>query len=121
MLLIREIISLQLLHNFYTTLTTFFQTNHWIFFPTCGSYISNCFLKIIIIIYIYSWWNYTEIVNVSYLFNNDDILPITLNLMLCFFRRKIFFVIKYFQRNHSSEKMISLKIFSSVWFIRKNH
>jgi hypothetical protein len=43
-----------------------------------------------------------------------------LQLMLCLFRRKMFFIIKYFQRNYFSEKMIFLKIFSSVWLVRKN-
>jgi hypothetical protein len=44
-----------------------------------------------------------------------------LQLMLCLFRRKMFFIIKYFQRNYFSEKMIFLKIFSSVWLVRKKH
>jgi hypothetical protein len=42
-------------------------------------------------------------------------------LMLHLFRRKIFLVIKYFQQNYFLEKIIFLKIFSGVWFIRKNN
>jgi hypothetical protein len=41
--------------------------------------------------------------------------------MLHLFRRKIIYVVKYFLRNHFSEKMIFLKIFFGVWLARKNH
>lgn len=41
--------------------------------------------------------------------------------MLRLFWRKMFSVIKYFQRNYFLEKMIFLKIFSGVWLLRKNH
>jgi hypothetical protein len=41
--------------------------------------------------------------------------------MICLFRRKMFFIVNYFQRNQFLEKIISLKIFSDVWLIRKNH
>jgi hypothetical protein len=39
--LIRYMIRLQLVYISCKTPTTFFQTNHWIYFPTHGSYISN--------------------------------------------------------------------------------
>jgi hypothetical protein len=33
----------------------------------------------------------------------------------------MFSIVKYFQQNHFSEKIIPLKIFSSVWHVRKNY
>jgi len=41
-------------------------------------------------------------------------------LMFCLFRRKMFSVVKYFQRNHFSKKMIFLKKIFGVWLVRKN-
>jgi hypothetical protein len=45
----------------------------------------------------------------------------TTTLILNLFRRKMFFVLKYFQRNYFSAKMIFLKIFFGVWLLRKNY
>jgi hypothetical protein len=41
--------------------------------------------------------------------------------MIRLFRRKMIFVIKYFRRNHFQKKIMFSKIFSSVWFARKNY
>lgn len=41
--------------------------------------------------------------------------------ILRLFRRKIVFIVKYFQRNHLKKKIIFSKIFFSIWYTRKNY
>jgi hypothetical protein len=42
--------------------------------------------------------------------NSKKIVLVSFSLILCLFQCKMFFVVKYFQRNHFSEKMIFLRL-----------